>query len=452
MSDTQILSILDSLLPAEKAKMPENWRNILRAWHQSTHDDLTGIWNRKYFEERCAERLQNEPGNYLMLCSDIAEFKLVNELFGREKASSLLCAEADIFKNWPDQKHILYGKLPDDRFALLIQKEYFPLELLTECTETLQRTLGSPTYRIKISYGIYAVNDPQESVASMCDKALIAMKSIHESLEQCVAFYKPEMLHQAIHDRELTGTFERALQNGEFQIYLQPQIAVDGRLLGAEALARWVHPDQTMTPPGEFIPLFERTGLIHRLDEAIWEQAARKLRDWRSRGLQDYHISVNISAKDFFYIDICRHFTELTEHYDIPPAKLNLEITESALTQDVPDLQRQLRRLQQAGFLIEIDDFGSGYSSLNMLKDICADILKIDMGFLRETENLERSRIILRSVLELAHALNMPVITEGVETREQVQALTEMGCDAFQGYHFSPPLPVAAFEARYFLP
>ena len=118
----------------------------------------------------------------------------------------------------------------------------------------------------------------------------------------------------------------------------------------------------------------------------------------------------------------------------------------------MPDLQRQLRRLQQAGFLIEIDDFGSGYSSLNMLKDICADILKIDMGFLRETENLARSRIILRSVLELAHALNMPVITEGVETREQVQALTEMGCDAFQGYHFSPPLPVSAFEARYFLP
>ncbi len=449
MSDTQILSILDALLPEEKAKLPENWRNILRAWHQSTHDDLTGIWNRKYFEECCAEKLRNEPGNYLMLCSDIAEFKLVNELFGREKASDLLRAEADIFKNWPDQDHILYGKLPDDRFALLLQKEYFPLDLLTMCTETLQRALGSPTYRIKVSYGIYAVTDPTESVASMCDKALIAMKSIHESLEQCVAFYRPEMLSQAIHDKELTGTFERALQNGEFQIYLQPQVAVDGSLLGAEALARWVRPDQTLTPPGEFIPLFERTGLIHRLDEAIWEQAARKLQDWRSRGL-NYHISVNISAKDFFYIDICRHFTELTQRYNIPPAMLNLEITESTMTQDVPDLLRQLQKLQHAGFLIEIDDFGSGYSSLNMLKDICADILKIDMGFLRETENLQRSRIILHSILDLAHALHMPVITEGVETQEQVQALTEMGCDAFQGYYFSPPLPVAAFEEHYF--
>ncbi len=451
MSDAYILSLLDTLLPEKQDQIPENWRSIVHAWHQATHDDLTGVWNRKYFEERCAEKLSSVPGSYIIVCSDISDFKLINELFGRDKASELLCIEADLLKSWPDPD-MLYGKIADDRFAMLIRRDKFQPDIMTQCTARLQAALGSAMYRIKVSYGIYQVTDTTESVASMCDKALLALKSIHESLEQCVAFYKPEMLAHALHEKTLAGTFEEALKKGEFQIYLQPQVDVSGQFLGAEALVRWIHSDQSVTPPCDFIPLFERTGLIHRLDTAVWELAAKKLSDWHRRGYTNCHISVNISAKDFFYIDIYRHFLELTERYQIPPAKLNLEITESTLTQDVPDLQHQLLRLQKAGFLLEIDDFGSGYSSLNMLKDIYADILKIDMGFLRETENRHRSLVILRAIINMAHALNMPVITEGVETADQVDFLKKMGCDAFQGYYFSAPLPVAAFEQKYLVP
>jgi EAL domain-containing protein (putative c-di-GMP-specific phosphodiesterase class I) len=178
--------------------------------------------------------------------------------------------------------------------------------------------------------------------------------------------------------------------------------------------------------------------------------AARKLREWKENGHEDLHISVNISAKDFYYLDIYKCFTELVEKYDIAPQKLKLEITETAIMMDLEKQLVLLGKLQDYGFFVEIDDFGSGYSSLNMLKDICADVLKIDMGFLRETENRERTRIILQMIIDLAKKLNMIVVTEGVETKEQVEYLTEAGCDVMQGYYFSRPIAVEDFEKQYF--
>lgn len=172
------------------------------------------------------------------------------------------------------------------------------------------------------------------------------------------------------------------------------------------------------------------------------------LGEWKKRGI-DTHISVNVSPKDFCYLDIYSTFMELVKRYDIEPERLNIEITETTLMSDIPNLMSDLDRLRKAGFAIEIDDFGSGYSSLNTLKDIDADALKIDMGFLRETENVERSRVILNSIINMAKELGMPVITEGVETAEQVDALTGMGCDMFQGYYYSKPIKAEEFEDKY---
>lgn len=232
-------------------------------------------------------------------------------------------------------------------------------------------------------------------------------------------------------------------------MFLQPQVATDGTVLGAEALVRWIHPERGMVPPGEFIEVFENAGLIHHLDQYIWELAAQKLQKWKRNGYDNLHISVNISTKDFYYLDIYKVFTDLVEKYDISPEKLKLEITETALMMELDKQLELIGKLQNYGFHVEIDDFGSGYSSLNMLKDIQADVLKIDMGFLRETENHERTRIILGMVVDLAKKLKMTVITEGVESKEQVDYLTEVGCDMFQGYYFDRPIAVSDFEARY---
>ena len=194
--------------------------------------------------------------------------------------------------------------------------------------------------------------------------------------------------------------------------------------------------------------MYEKSGLISRLDRYIWEQAAAKLGEWKKAGI-NMSISVNISPKDFYYIDIFNTFVRLVKKYDIEPSNLNIEITETAIMSDVPNLTGELEKLRKAGFTIEMDDFGSGYSSLNTLKDINVDVLKVDMGFIKETKNIKKSRIILDSVIKMAKELDLLIITEGVETEEQVDNLTKLGCDTFQGYYFSKPIDVNQFEKWY---
>jgi EAL domain-containing protein (putative c-di-GMP-specific phosphodiesterase class I) len=265
-----------------------------------------------------------------------------------------------------------------------------------------------------------------------------------------IAYYDDTLTKKAVSDNRLVSEFDTALEDGQFEMFLQAQTGTDGVVTGAEALVRWRHPERGLIPPGEFIPVFEETGLIYRLDQCIWDLAAQKLREWKDQGHDDLKISVNISARDFYYLDIYRCFTELVEKYQIDPRVLNIEITETAIMMDVEKQLALLKKLQNYGFHVEIDDFGSGYSSLNMLKNIHADVLKIDMGFLRETQNRSRTRIILNVIIDLAKQLNMTVITEGVETDKQVEFLTKAGCDMFQGYYFSKPVPVEEFESKYF--
>ena len=257
------------------------------------------------------------------------------------------------------------------------------------------------------------------------------------------------MLEAAIKYKTIVDEFDDAIKASEFKMYLQPQLsAKTRRLTGAEALVRRIKPDGTIVSPIDFIPVYEKSGLISRLDRYIWEQAAAKLGEWKKVGI-NMSISVNISPKDFYYIDIFNTFAGLVKKYDIEPSNLKIEITETTIMSDVPNLMGELEELRKAGFTIEMDDFGSGYSSLNTLKDINVDVLKVDMGFIKETKNVKKSRIILASVIKMAKVLNLLIITEGVETEEQVDNLTKLGCDVFQGYYFSKAIDVNEFEKRY---
>jgi EAL domain-containing protein (putative c-di-GMP-specific phosphodiesterase class I) len=232
-------------------------------------------------------------------------------------------------------------------------------------------------------------------------------------------------------------------------MFLQPQCDGSGQAHGAEALVRWQHPSRGLLSPFFFIDILEKAGLVHRLDNYIWNKAAQQLASWKNTKNSDYHISVNISTKDFYLLDLYETFVDLVNEYEIEPARLKLEITETALMTDFNKNMDIIRKLQNYGFMIEIDDFGSGYSSLNMLKDISADILKIDMGFLRASENEVKGRDILETIIELAQKLGMEVITEGVETKKQLDMLNAMGCGMYQGYYFSKPIPVGEFEERF---
>lgn len=417
--------------------------------YRATHDRLTGLYNREGFFDEAKKFVKEHQGEELcMLASNVKDFKLVNELFGNDKGDEVLVKHAKLLvDNGADEA--VTGRISGDRFSRIILKKNFDEKLLKDNIEALCSLADDSVYKMHIYVGVYELRDKNESVQTMYDKANMAIERIKGDYQQTIAFYNDSDMETLMHEKSVVAEFDKAIANEEFCMYLQPQVDCKGKLLGAEALVRWLHPKRGLLYPDSFVGILEKAGLIYRLDNDIWDKAAQLLCKWKKEGFDNYHISVNISAKDFYYLDLYEVFTGLIRKYGIEPERLNLEITETVIMSDVKMHMEVVDKLQKFGFHIEIDDFGSGYSSLNTLKDIKADLLKIDMLFLHETENQARSRKILNSIISMANALNMPVITEGVETKNQLDFLSDMGCGMFQGFYFSKPVSVEVFEERY---
>jgi len=416
--------------------------------YRLTHDDLTGLYNREGFSQAVQSRIHDSDKDYILLYSNIKDFKLFNQLFGLEKGNDILINIADMMIQHVKDEDV-YGRINGDHFAICMPKERFEEKAFKKLVREVTSKVTSKSYSLHIQIGVYEIRDPYMDISLMCDRAYMACKSIKKDGVCEIAWYSDEMLVNALLEKEILSSFDFAIINRQFGIYLQPQVYADGTLFGAEALARWIHPENGLIQPGVFIDVLERADLIYKLDRYIWELAALQLARWKGTERADVAISVNVSPKDLYYLDIKKEFTELITRYKIDPRLLNIEITETAVTSDVNKCAKLILELQKAGFKVEIDDFGSGYSSLNMLKDINADVLKIDMGFLRKTENQTRARVILNYTIDMAHELGMSVVTEGVETGEQLEFLQEMGCTMFQGYYFDKPMPIEEFEEKY---
>ena len=399
--------------------------------YRASHDILTGLLNKEQFYIETAKLIkENRDVKYCLLCNEI------------------LKKQAEYMKNIIGEDS-LAARLHADRFAICMPRIRFDEDLINEAITGIQEAFKNSSLHMHIFVGVYDIHDVQERVSIMCDKANLASETIKNEYKSSVAYYTEHLLEKSIEERKIIGEFDRALDNEEFVMFLQPQVDVSGKPFGSEALVRWQHPDKGLLAPGVFIDVLEKTGFVYRLDRYMWDKAVKQLAEWKKRGINDYHISVNISTKDFYLIDVYETFVGLVEKYDIDPKLLKLEITETALMSDFNKNMVIIKRLQKYGFDIEIDDFGSGYSSLNMLKDISADVLKIDMGFLRASENEVKGQDILESIIGLANKLGMRVITEGVEKKTQVDMLYDMGCKMFQGYYFSKPIPVDEFEKKY---
>lgn len=422
---------------------------LLRERHAATHDYLTGLYNREYFYKQAERCLKLHPDeHYLMICSDVGNFKMINDVFGSEAADQLLIDIANALREQTINGEV-YGRLVNDQFALLMRKRDYREMKFAEKTTEVMKIANEISYPLKVYLGVYEIDDLNLPISVMCDRAMFALETIKGDYQKLVAYYDETLRHHILEEKELAVGLDRAIDEGEIELYIQPQITVDGRCDGGEALVRWNHPRRGLLLPGAFIPSFERNGLIVKLDLHVWELACRQLQKWKEEGFTDRYLSVNISPKDFFFVDIYKEFNTLVQRYGIDRKNLKLEITESAMMTDLPKQLALIKRLRAAGFIVEMDDFGSGYSSLNMLKDICVDVLKIDMDFLRESEREERSRTILKMIVALAKELGMPVITEGVETKEHVDFLTKIGCDVFQGYFFGRPMKIADYEKKY---
>ncbi len=331
----------------------------------------------------------------------------------------------------------------------MIETEYFDRSKLDHDLAEIKKDADNNNFGIMFEAGIYHIGDNSLEAEVICNRASMALRHVKDCGDSMAcAVYTEQMTLAALSDNRLVSQFEQALKKDEFDLFLQPQTDAEGHVKSAEALARWIHEDEIIAPM-DFIPGLEKNGMIHRMDRVIWEKAARQLRDWKGTPFEKIAISVNVSPIDVTVIDIVEYFEKLVEQYEIDPGMLNIEITESAMINSPEQLLRIVDKLHRRGFCVEIDDFGSGYSSLKMLKDLNADVLKIDQGFLEHTVHERKMKTILSAIISLSHALGMKVITEGVETKEMVEMLSGMGCHLFQGFYFARPMPVAEFVKRY---
>lgn len=418
----------------------------------ATHDSLTGIYNKNYFCKNVEEYISSHPEEDLMIvCSNIKDFKMINDLFGDETGDFILKNCANVVKK-AENHAIFYARLNNDIFAILIRKsDFHEEEYVAQMQDVFSYNMKEEISYPLINYiGVYEILDREIPVAVMCDRAKLAITKIKGNYHKRLAYYNEVLRDNIRYEAELTSELNDAIAQKQLKMYLQPQVSADGTVLGSEALVRWEHPEKGLIPPGQFIPVFEKNGLISDVDKYMWETACQKLSEWKNQGFENYYISVNISPRDFYFLNIYQILSGLVEKYHINPKNLKLEITETAIIMDFNRQMELISKLREYGFSVEMDDFGSGNSSLNMLKDIYVDILKIDMVFLQKARDEKRSKKILQMIISLSKQLGMPVITEGVETLEQVEFLNEMGCDMFQGYYFAKPMPVEQFEKTYF--
>ncbi|MBQ9766296.1 MAG: EAL domain-containing protein [Lachnospiraceae bacterium] len=417
----------------------------------ATHDSLTGLYNKEYFCEICDKYIKNHLDEDLyMVCTDIKDFKMINDFLGTKTGDMVLANFAKKLKE-SLPKAVAVGRWSNDVFSVLIPKAEYQEVLFGEETRAFffEDTDNNVLFPIVNYVGIFEVTGGAVPASVMCDRARMAITTVKGDYNKRVAYYDDKLRENIRREQELVGYLHDALRDGQITVHLQPQTTADGKVIGAEALVRWFHPEKGTISPSEFVPLFEKNGLITDVDRYIWELACKLLRKWKDEGHDDMYISVNVSPRDLYFINIYKVLTDLVEKYEIDPKNLKLEITETAIVLDFKRQMELIKRLRRDGFIVEMDDFGSGYSSLNLLKDLHVDILKIDMVFLKKAEDEERSKKILQMIISLSKNLGMPVITEGVENEEQLKYLSEMGCDMFQGYYFAKPMDIETFEKTY---
>lgn len=413
---------------------------------QARYDDIADVYSKSYFYQRVRDILLRNPAtSYDILCSDIEDFKLINDTIGIVAGDRLLRQVGKLHASLLGD-HGICGRLSADRFACLIEhREDYSDEMFTQSTARIKSGFGNRNVVLK--YGIYRIEDREVPVEQMCDRALLAVQSIKGQYGKHFAFYDEKLRDTLLRRQAITDGMERALASGQFEVYLQPKFRIaDGSLSGAEALVRWNHPEWGLQPPSEFIPLFERNGFITKLDQYVWEQACSLMRRWDLMGFPRIDVSVNVSRTDIRDMDMARVLGGLVERYGLDPSRLHLEITESACKDSADQLVETLHRLRKMGFVIEMDDFGSGYSSLNMLTEMPLDVLKLDMKFIQTEVANPSGDSILGFIVGLARWMELSVVAEGVETREQLERLQADGCDYAQGYFLARPMPVKALE------
>lgn len=413
-------------------------------------DDLTGLWNRRTFCDK-VEKLVREKadgvksGEYALACFDVIRFKAINDIFGMEEGDKLLKHIAGAITKSAKEEDIVC-RANADHFLLFSHTSGRELELMVEQILT-DISLYGQTYEVTCNVGIYVTEDAELSVEAMIDRAVLAKSTIKGSYTIRYSYFTEQLRKEMLTEQEIVGMISNALAEKHFVIYYQPQYNHStGMLVGAEALVRWKHPEKGLISPGIFIPIFEKNGFITRLDLYVFEEVCAFIRKCIDEGEPLVPISTNFSRYDIFQPHFVEKLEEIRNRYEVPVKYLRVEITESAIVGGSQHTNEIIHKLHNFGYIVEMDDFGSGYSSLNVLKDIELDIIKLDMLFLSGEAESNRGGTIVSAVIRMAKWLGIPVIAEGVETVKQADFLKSIGCDYIQGYLYSRPLPEQDYE------
>ena len=413
-------------------------------------DDITGGKNKKEFE-RTAKELLRGDGKYVLVYANIDRFKLINETYGNEVGDSILRQIQTIIDDelrWDE----VSGRIMADNFGILLR-----FHSILKLEQRLYRISGQldkladangNSYGITLYFGVYIIDGEETEVSKMLEHANFARKKISPSHLVSMGIYDEEDKQRLSREKLLGMKMHKALAQGDFVPFLQPKYELeDETIAGAEALVRWIDPEEGMIYPNEFIPLFESNGFVVEIDLYMFEEVCKLIERWHKEGRKIIPISVNLSRSHFEIPNFFEYYEKILKKYDIPPKSIEIELTESLFYNDMKSLNELVTRIHKAGLSCSIDDFGSGYSSLNMLKDVKVDALKLDRVFFESADDNQRGKDIIQSVLHLAKALDLRTVSEGVEERKQVEFLKKMNCDLIQGYVFAKPMPIPEFES-----
>lgn len=417
--------------------------------HETERDELTGLFHKEFFFQygkRLDELNNNMPMDAVVI--DINRFHVVNELYGRSYGDLVLKTIGDSLHELVNKTGGLACRRDNDQFCVYLPHSDELQDKLPQYIAQIDERINDSN--ISLRYGVYSDDGSEKCMEHRFDCARLACRKLKSSYVSCFDFYNDEQHSRELYAERLINDMDKALSEKQFMVYYQPKYSISGdrpQLSSAEALIRWSHPEFGMISPGQFISIFEDNGLIQKLDRFVWNEAAEQIKLWKDKFGLDIPVSVNVSRVDMFNTHLADILENITKQNGLENTELLLEITESAYTDNSEQIIETVNKLRGCGFRIEMDDFGSGYSSLNMLTTLPIDALKLDMKFIRGICESEKNERLVGIMIDIARLLDVPVIAEGVETKEQMELLKKLGCDIIQGYYFSKPLPPEGFGA-----
>lgn len=420
-------------------------------------DELTGLNTTKKFIIDVKKKLANSRASeYSLVSIDINSYRYITEAFGQEKSLNIIKALGHHFAKSAPKNSVLCRNF-NDNFSFLINATFLPIleDIVINMTSVPDEitSLLPNHFKLEFSIGVYEIKDPAENVEVMMDKAETARKAGKAGLNpKRICIFTTQMENTTQHEKDIIFDMERAFQENEFIVYYQPKFLFNtGKIIGAEALVRWNHKKRGLLTPSYFVPLFEKNGFIEKIDLLVFENVCQFLDKWNKaqagkKEKQAITISCNLSRVQLYNPDIAKIYKAIASKYEIAPSSIEIELTESLMMDNKDRLLKAMHDIKNAGFSISVDDFGSGFSSLSLLKDIPANVIKLDKEFLNTQNDTEKEHIIINSVIKMAKDLDMTTVAEGVEDEKQSELLKNMGCDIVQGFFYAKPMPSSAFN------